>query len=93
MQNEDINMLVCGQVTGSARPVYGSIRANCAECSTPVWVSVSGQKAMSENENLTPYCIECARAKVENTEEKVESKIVTGAIDELRRHFMKVGEN
>ena len=86
-------MLVCTQVAASPRPVYGSIRANCAECAAPVWVSVSGQKAINENENLTPYCIECAKAKVENSQEKVESKIVPGAIDELRRHFLKIGEN
>lgn len=93
MQNEDINMLVCARVAASPRPVYGSIRANCLECAAPAWVSVSGQKAMKNDENLKPFCIECAKIKVENSEEKVESKIVPGAIDELKRHILKIGEN
>lgn len=91
--NEDINMLVCARTQSSPRPVYGSIRADCQECKSSVWVSVSGQKAIAENKTLKPYCIECAAVKVKDSEEEVKAEIVPGAIDELRRYFMKIDEN
>lgn len=93
MNEEDINMLVCARTSGSPRPVYGSIRANCAECQSPVWVSVSGQKAMKKDGNLKPFCIECAKEKVESADEKVKAEIVPGAIDELKRYFLNVENN
>jgi hypothetical protein len=64
MENEDIDMLVCTRTTDSIQPVYGSIRANCAECGLPVWVSQSGQKALRERAALKPFCIECAQKKM-----------------------------
>ena len=93
MNEEDINMLVCARTSGSPRPVYGSIRANCTECQSPVWVSVSGQKSMKKDDNLKPFCIECAKEKVESAEEKVKAEIVPGAIDELKRYFLNVENN
>ena len=93
MENEDIDMLVCTRTVNTLRPVYGSIRANCAECKSPVWVSQSGQKALQERKTLQPFCIECAKIKAGETEEKINAEIVPGAIDELKRHFLKVNEN
>lgn len=93
MENEDIDMLVCTRTTDAVHPVYGSIRANCTECKSAVWVSQSGQKAMRERETLKPYCIQCAQIKMLESDEEVEAEIVPGAIDELKRHFLKVDEN
>lgn len=93
MKNEDIDMLVCTRTTDTSRPVYGSVRANCAECASPVWVSQSGQKALKKRHSLRPFCIECAREKVKETDEEIKAEIVPGAIDELKRYFLKVNEN
>lgn len=93
MENEDIDMLVCTRAADAARPVYGSVRANCAECESPLWISQSGQKAMLKRKTLTPFCIQCAQIKMRESEEIVKSEIVPGAIDELKRHFLKVNEN
>ncbi len=93
MENEDIDMLVCTRTVNTLRPVYGSVRANCAECKSPVWVSQSGQKAMNERRNLQPFCIECAQIKMRETDEEIKAEIVPGAIDELKRHFLKVNDN
>lgn len=93
MENEDIDMLVCTRTENTTQPVYGSVRTNCAECESPVWVSQSGQKAMRERETLKPFCIQCAQTKMLETDEKIKAEIVPGAIDELKRHFLKVNEN
>ena len=93
MLQEDINMLVCARTSGSTRPVYGSIRTNCTECQLPVWVSVSGQRAMKKDDDLKPFCIECAKEKVESADEKVKAEIVPGAVDELKRYFLNVENN
>lgn len=86
-------MLVCARTAGMPRPVYGSLRANCMFCKSPVWVSVSGQTAMRGNKKLKPACIECATERMQNTDEEVKASIVPGAIEELRRYFLKVDEN
>jgi hypothetical protein len=90
---EDVGMLVCARIANFGRPVYGSLRANCRECKSKVWVSVSGQKAMSENKNLKPFCIECAAEKMRNSDEEINASIVPGAVEELKRHFGKIEEN
>ena len=90
---EEPDMLVCARTTGIQRPVYGSLRGNCLFCSAPVWVSVSGQKTMQERKNLKPACIECAAEKMKNSDETIKAEIVPGAIEELRRYFMKIEEN
>jgi len=91
--DDDEDMLVCAPVSSSPRPVYGSVRADCGECKSPVWVSVSGQKAMRERGNLRPFCINCASRKIGESDEKPTAEIVPGAIEELRRHFLKINEN
>lgn len=88
-----VDLLICAKVANSPRPVYGSVRANCLECASFVWVSLSGQKAMRENENLKPICMECAAVRMENSDEQVKAKIVPGAIEELKRYLMKTDEN
>lgn len=93
MESEDLNILVCTRTSNAPRPVYGSVRANCAECETPVWVSQSGQKAIKERGNLQPFCIECAKIKMNETDQEIKSEIVPGAIDELKRFLLKVEEN
>ena len=92
---EEIDLLVCvaGGASSSSRPVYGSVRANCYECETPVWVSVSGQNALRARPKLRPFCMNCAGERVKNSEEKPNAEIVPGAIDEIRRHLLKIGEN
>jgi len=90
---EEPEMLVCARTAGMPRPVYGSLRAGCIYCKSPVWVSVSGQTAMRGNKNLKPACIECATEKMKNSDEEIKASIVPGAIEELRRYFMKVDEN
>lgn len=90
---EEPDMLVCARTEGMPRPVYGSLRGGCMFCKAPVWVSLSGQKAMRGNKNLKPACIECAAERMENSDEEIKASIVQGAIEELRRYFMKVGEN
>ncbi len=92
-EDKDIGMLVCMPVADGARPVYGSVRANCYECKMHVWVSVSGQNALSERKELRSFCMICAGKKMENATEKIKPEIVPGAIEELRRHFMKIDEN
>lgn len=93
-EEEDIDMLVCMRVAGFGRPVYGSVRGECRECKSPVWISVSGQKALRERDDLIPYCLECATVEMEKSgEEEIEASIVPGAIDELKRHFSKIEEN
>ena len=91
--DEDIDMLVCVPVAGSSRPVYGSVRANCHECKSPVWVSVSGQKALRDRKDLRPFCMNCAAKNMEDSDEEIKAEIVPGAFDELRRHFLKIDEN
>ncbi len=90
--DDEIDILVCAKTEGMSRPVYGSIRADCLKCESPVWVSASGQKAMSGNKNLKPCCIECAGEKMKG-EDEIKASIVPGAIDELKRYFMKVEDN
>ena len=92
-EEEDIDMLVCVPAGGSHNPVYGSVRADCYECKTPVWVSVSGQKALRERKTLRPFCMNCAHKNIQNAEEKPTAEIVPGAIDELKRHFLKINNN
>lgn len=92
-EEEEPTMLVCARTAGMPRPVYGSLRGNCMYCQSPVWVSQSGQKAMKGNANLKPACIECAAAEMENSDEEVQAEIVPGAIEELRRYFLKIDEN
>ena len=92
-ENEEIDLLVCVPCGGSSRPVYGSLRAACYECKTPVWVSVSGQKALRERAALRPFCMNCAKLRVENSDEKPTAEIVPGAIDEIRRHLLRISEN
>ncbi len=91
--DDDVDMLVCVPVAGGSRPVYGSVRADCFECKSPVWVSVSGQKALRDRKDLRPFCMNYAAKNMENTDEEIKAEIVPGAIDELRRHFMKIDEN
>jgi hypothetical protein len=89
----DVDILVCTSTGGSARPTYGSVRAECGECKSSVWVSVSGQKAMRERKTLRPFCMSCASEKINESGEKPKAEIVPGAIDELIRHFLKINEN
>jgi len=91
-KEDEIDILVCARTTGMPRPVYGSVRADCLECKSPVWVSASGQKAMAGNKNLKPCCMECAHEKMKDDDD-VKASIVPGAIDELRRHFLKIEDN
>ena len=93
MENEDVDILVCTLTTTAQQPVYGSLRANCAGCGLPVWVSQSGQKAMKDRKGLTPFCIKCAQLKISESDEKPTAEIVPGAIDELKRYFLKINEN
>ena len=90
---EEPDMLVCAKTSGMPCPVYGSLRADCMFCKSPVWVSVSGQKAMRGNKILKPACIECASEKMQNSDEEIKASIVPGAIEELRRYFLKIDEN
>ncbi|CAN5434198.1 hypothetical protein BH20ACI1_BH20ACI1_30480 [soil metagenome] len=90
--DDEIDILVCAKTEGMPRPVYGSIRADCLECKSPVWVSASGQKAMNGNKNLKPCCIECAGEKMKD-EDEIKASIVPGAIDELKRYFMNIENN
>ena len=91
-KDDDIDILICAKTAGMSRPVYGSVRADCLECKSPVWVSASGQKAMKGNKNLKPCCIECANEKMKDSDD-IKASIVPGAIEELRRHFLKINEN
>lgn len=93
LEDEDFDMLVCVPVAGGARPVYGSIRADCHQCKTAVWVSVSGQNVLRTRKDLIPYCMECAAKEMDATDEEIKAEIVPGGIEELRRHFMKIDEN
>lgn len=93
MNEPEVNMLVCSCTEKSPHPVYGSVRARCDECGASVWVSLSGQKALGSDETLTPFCVECAKEKVADAGDRVKAEIVPGAIDELKRHFLKVREN
>jgi len=90
---EEPDMLVCARTSGMPRPVSGSFRAHCMFCKSPVWVSVSGQTAMRGNLNLKPACIECASDKMKNSDEEIKTSVVPGAIEELRRYFLKIEEN
>lgn len=92
MSEENLDMLVCTK-TSASRPIYGSVRAACANCDAPVWVSQSGQKALKERETLKIFCVECAQSKVQNTDEEIKAEIVPGAIDEIKRILMKIEEN
>lgn len=92
-EDEDIDMLVCARTANSPRPVYGSIRANCMECKSPIWVSLSGQKAMQKSSSLKPYCMECAAVKMEESDEEIKASIVPGAIEELKKYLMNVENN
>ena len=92
-EEAELDMLVCVPAGGSQRPVYGSLRADCHECKTPVWVSVSGQKALRERKNLTLFCMNCAAKHLADADEKTTAEIVPGAFEELRRHFLKIDEN
>lgn len=89
---QETDILICAKTEEMTRPVYGSLRADCLECRSPVWVSASGQKAMKENVNLKPCCIECAGERMKN-EKNIQASIAPGAIDELKRYFLKVGDN
>ncbi len=88
---EDTQILVCTRV-GEIRMLYGSIHATCSECNSPIVVSESGQKAIRDRKNLKAFCMQCAKIKME-TDEEIKAEIVPGAIDELRRYFMKIGNN
>jgi hypothetical protein len=92
-EEEDYDILVCARSDGFGRPVYGSLRGHCTNCKSPVWISLSGQKAMRENANLKAFCIECATKKMKESGEDVKASIVPGAIDELKRYFGKIEEN
>lgn len=91
--DEDIDMLVCARTANSPRPVYGSIRATCLECKSPIWVSLSGQKAMKKAGNLKPYCMECAAVKMEESDEEIKASIVPGAIEELKKYLLNIENN
>ncbi len=91
-KDDEIDILICARTAGMPRPVYGSVRADCLECKLPVWVSASGQKAMKGNKNLKPCCIECAHEKMKDDDD-IKASIVPGAIDELKRHFMRIEDN
>ncbi len=54
-KNEDIDNLICAKTAGMPRPVYGSVRADCLICKSPVWESASGSKG---SESLKLCCIE-----------------------------------
>ena len=89
----DVDILVCTSAGGLSRPIYGSVRAECGACKSPVWVSVSGQKVMRERKTLRPFCMSCASEKINESGEQPKAEIVPGAIDELIRHFLKINEN
>lgn len=84
-------ILICVPVEGTP-PIYGSIHAVCTGCETPIWVSVSGQKAIGAGNQLKPFCLACAFERMKD-ETDLKPQIVPGAIDELKRHFGKVQNN
>lgn len=84
--------MVCAKTAGMPRPVYGSVRADCLECQSPVWVSTSGQKAMKSNKNLKPCCMECADEKMKYDDD-IKASIVPGAMEELKSYFLKIEKN
>ena len=88
---DEKQMLVCMRVS-QIKPVYGSIRTDCAECKTAVWVQLSAQKALKAGRKLIPYCMECAKKEMEG-EEDIKAEIIPGAIEELLRHFTNIGNN
>ena len=90
--NDEKQMLVCLRVN-RIEPVYGSVRAVCDECKAAIWVSVSGQKALQSGRKLIPFCMECASAQIENSDEEVKGEIVPGAIEEMLRHFSNSRNN
>ncbi len=91
-KDEETDILICAKTAGMPRPVYGSVRADCLICKSPVWVSASGQKAMKGSKNLKPSCIECTREKMKD-EKDIKASIVPGAIAELKRYLLKIEEN
>lgn len=91
-KEDETVILVCAKTARMPRPVYGSVRADCLECKSPVWVSASGQKAMKGNKNLKPCCMECANEKMKDDDD-IKASIVPGAIEELKSYFLKIEEN
>jgi hypothetical protein len=94
MNDEEPNILMCVGVE-QMKALYGSIRANCTKCQSPVWVSESGQKALRQSGKLLVYCMECATEQINMDEsgKKLMLKAVPGALQELRRYLSKAGDN
>ena len=94
IDDEEPNILMCVSVD-QMKALYGSIRADCTKCKSPVWVSESGQKALRQSRNLLVYCMKCATEQIEADEsgEKLQFKAVPGALQELRRYLSKAGDN
>lgn len=91
-KDDETVILVCAKTAGMTRPVYGSVRTDCFECKSPVWISASGQKAMKDNKNLKPCCMECAGEKMKDDDD-IKASIVPGAMEELKSYFLKIEEN
>ncbi len=90
-EEEDDEILVCARTDGMP-PIYGSLRGTCFECDGAVWVSVSGQKALKKSSELKVCCMECAFERMKDDDD-IKASIVPGAIEELKRHFLKIEEN
>ena len=94
IEDEEPNILMCVRVT-QMKALYGSIRADCTGCQSPVWVSESGQKALRGSAKLLVYCMQCASEKIaaDESDEKPQIKAVPGALQELQRYLSKAGDN
>jgi hypothetical protein len=88
---DETSILICVRVS-EMPPVFGSVKAKCEDCKLPVWVSVSGQKAIAKDKTLKPFCMECAFAKMKDDDD-LKASIVPGAIDELKQNLGKVRNN
>lgn len=94
INDNEPEILMCVKVE-QMQALYASVRGHCTKCQSPVWVSESGQKALRNNSKLQIYCMECAMKQIEadDSGEKPTLKAVPGALQELRRHLSKVGNN
>lgn len=78
--SEEKHALVCARVVDLKHSTPGSIQTACVRCGAAVWVSRSGQQALSQREHAV-MCIQCAGRAA--GDKQVEVQLAPGALEEL----------
>lgn len=89
MAEEHVTAMVCARKLGESPPISGAIVSSCRLCGCDVWLSVSGQRLLSEKPGTVLQCVECSVENLAKGNSPRSIGVVPGAFEEIADHIRK----